>query len=128
MLSNRQYLDRCNKLTDLGIRPSFEVGEVVARGFADLGYEEFMILPGPKTLSLMTGAIVRISEEEKGHLFLVPDIQQLVNLIEGKGIAVQSINYIDHRSWEVTCEIAGKSELFKDRELNKALIEAFLKA
>ena len=48
MLRTRSFLTLCIQASQLGLAPRFEVGEIVGRGFADLGEELFQIMPGRK--------------------------------------------------------------------------------
>jgi hypothetical protein len=73
--NSNSFLSLCEKLQ---LSPSFALHEVVARGFADVGYESFAVLPGRRLLSLFTGKITPLQEQEAEFFFLVPDVEHLL--------------------------------------------------
>jgi len=87
MWNDRSYLELLGKLADRGYLREFECGDVVGRGFADVGYEEFVVLPDAKLCSLCTGQVVDLPESGRDQVsasryhFLVPTLQQLGDII-----------------------------------------------
>jgi hypothetical protein len=87
MWNDRRYLEILGKLADRGYFREFECGDVVGRGFADVGYEEFVVLPDARLCSLYTGQVVNLPPSDGNHgnasryHFLVPTLQQLGDII-----------------------------------------------
>ena len=93
------FLAKCAALKDAGYKRELEPGVIVARGFADLGYEVFSVLPCDKLLSLFTGKITPLAADERQHLFLVPDADGLVQFIQVRCGYEIDCHTIDGRSW-----------------------------
>lgn len=127
ILNDRPYLELCQELSQIGIKPKFDVGETVARGFADLGFEEFCILPGPRLLSLLAGTLTPLPTEEKERFFLVPTAEQLINLIDVAGGDIQTLNFLDRRSWILLFSIDGAEDEVEDTDLKAALLKGLIK-
>lgn len=87
------------QLKDVGLSARFEPGDVVLRGFADLGYEEFQVLPNQRLLSLTAGTISTIDPQHHEHFLWVPSVDEVVEIIEKKGIAINALHRIDGRQW-----------------------------
>ena len=79
MVSSRRALEKCQKLKELGYTCLFEAGRVIARGFADLGFEEFALLTSSKMVSLYSGQSSVLVDDHKMHFFNVPTCDELVN-------------------------------------------------
>ncbi len=116
----------CNELKTWGVLPRFEPGHVVARGFADLGYEEFQVLPGPKILSLTAGTIKPLPEEHIHHFFWLPSVDESIQLLEQSGAEPLSCQRVDRRRWVATTTHRGTSILFEARSLYEALLQLLL--
>jgi hypothetical protein len=99
-LSNA-FLAKCAALKQAGYEAELSHA-LVARGFADLGYEAFSVLPGDKLLSLFTGKITPITMDEFQHLFLVPAADDLIQFIQRNCGYEINCHTIDGRSWHVT--------------------------
>ena len=134
MLEKNSYLDLCHKLYIQGCRYKIEEGAHIARGFADLGYEEFLILPGQKLLSLFTGVINNFPEDDRHSFFLVPSTKDLSNSIVQAGYVFISTMFEDQRDWSVivqhcqTCKVIKKSARVFEEALLLILLEVFGKA
>lgn len=102
MLISPEQFQLAQELRDLGLTTRFEVGDVVARGFADLGYEEFQVLPGSKVLSLTAGTITAIDAEQRSHFIWLPTIDEVVALLERLSILLAEVNRYESRSWTLT--------------------------
>ncbi len=72
-----QNLKRAQKLFRSGIIFEIVPGVKVAREFADIGFEEFCVLPAQKIVSLFTGAKSELPEDYLDHFFVVPSVQEL---------------------------------------------------
>lgn len=84
--TSKQILERLSQLHAAGFFMKFEAGDKVARGFADLGFEEFFVLPGNRLSSTFTGEISQLKEGDEKHLFLIPDIDQVIAEAERVGL------------------------------------------
>ena len=125
MWFTRDQFALCNELRIWGLEPRFEPGDVVARGFADLGYEEFQVLPGPSLLSLTAGTVTRLPEDHQGHFFWIPSVDECITLLESKSATVYQLNRIDCREWMLGLNCSDGSELSVSGE---SLHEVALKA
>lgn len=126
LLLSPTRLKKCQRLKELGISSHFEVGECLARGFADLGFEQFIVLPASKLLSLLTGSITPLNDSDREHLFLVPDVEQLTQLILEKGGDLRFAEYIDRRTWKIEILSNGTTIQKEDRLLWSALIDSLI--
>ncbi|MCB0310453.1 MAG: hypothetical protein KDD42_04420 [Bdellovibrionales bacterium] len=115
-LSNAR-LERCATLKSLGLSLPCEVGSIVARGFADLGYEAFRVLPGEKLISLFTGKISSSSVTHDRELFVVPDVDLLVQEILRRGFSIESLRFVDQHSWQLRLRPSDSDMLICVEEL-----------
>jgi hypothetical protein len=100
-LQNEQLLS-CERLRDLGFPQVFEAGSHIGRGFADLGYEQFVLLPNQQIMSLFTGHKNNFPEEQRNFFFLIPDINDLVNYLEENGWECEMLECDDGVTWTAT--------------------------
>jgi hypothetical protein len=115
-----------NELKTWGLQPRFEVGDVVARGFADLGFEEFQVLPGAKLLSLTAGTSSPLPEDHTHHFFWVPSVDECIELLEQLGATAISCNRVDARQWLVEATVAETVQSSAQRSLHHALLAVLL--
>ena len=94
----------CTTLHERGLEPRFEVGDIVARGFADLGFEEFQVLPGPSLLSLTAGTVKPLPEDHRHHFFWIPSVDETVAIIEVRGAMIRECVRVDCREWQIRVE------------------------
>ncbi len=99
MWLNRAELDSFQSLCDLGLVPSFEIGTRVGRGFADVGYEEYCVLPGNRLQSLLTGTIAPLVDSDKGKLFAILSPDEILAQIVMRGFDVLSLSCPKQRDW-----------------------------
>jgi hypothetical protein len=143
MWNDRKYLERLGMLADRGYLREFEAGDVVGRGFADVGYEEFVVLPNARLCSLYTGQVVDLPRSDGQQAsapnfhFLIPTLQQLGDIICRAGFENIKIETELGAFWRASCEDgrvsgadkstieAGSGEWCKTPE--EALLSAFLK-
>lgn len=118
----------CNELQAWGILPTFEVGQIVARGFADIGSEEFLVLPGEKLLSLTAGTVKPIPEDHKEFFYWIPSEDECARQIDLLGVSKLSVERELARKWVVTCEIEGEVVQTSDRVLRLAMVQMLLEA
>ena len=103
MLHRKDIFEVCEQLAHQGFLKSYEVGDTVGRGFADIGFEEFTVLPNNKLVSRLTGQTSEIGERDVGHLFLVPTPDQIIALLSETDTKISSASYPDSRRWEIVC-------------------------
>jgi hypothetical protein len=124
-------LEQCDRACRGGFPLIASEGALVGRGFADIGYELYVVLPGHTLLSLMTGSKTPFREEEHPHFFSVPTVDQVVHEIERSGSTLLRCERIDGgRAWEVIIapEGATKSEQYqiaRGEELLTCLLEFY---
>lgn len=119
----------CNTLRLRGLEPRFEVGDVVARGFADLGFEEFQVLPGPRILSLTAGTAKPLPDDHRQHFFWIPSVDESVELLEARGVTIEACTREDHRTWTIKASRqTGTSIEVAARSLHEALLQALVEA
>ena len=106
MLSPNSFLEKCHRLSSAGYRPPFVPGMRVARGFADLGFEEYFILSGSRVVSLFTGEVGPLSNEDKEHFFHVPSADEVLEELVGLGFTVTDAKHEGGREWRVTATSA----------------------
>jgi hypothetical protein len=116
----------CNELQAWGIHPTFEVGQMVARGFADVGSEEFLVLPGEKLLSLTAGTIKPLPEDHREFFYWIPSEDECAKQIDLLGIAKISVSRELARKWVVTCEVEGETVETSDKFLQMAMVQMLL--
>ncbi len=86
---------------------SFSAGDVVVRGFGDLGYEEFLCLPNGFLVSLFTGERSKVPESTSGkgaHLFKVPEWDELLEFLFHRGVVVSGFTRQASNRWSVELE------------------------
>ena len=130
MLSPRRFLERCRTLLDDGFRFTPALGMTIARGFADLGFEEFSVLNTGRIVSLLTGDRSELPSDYREHFFLVPTCDQLVALITDSGSDIVECRYVEQRAWQIIMRAEkGVSEIVAGgNDLQSALLEAFIVA
>jgi hypothetical protein len=102
LIFENTFLQKCEAASRAGFPLYDEVGSLVGRGFADVGYEIFAVLPSGQLLSLLTGQTSRIlSEEERAHFFSVPDVDTLIEFLEERACTVESFTRHDSREWHI---------------------------
>lgn len=122
MWFSREQFRVCNELKTWGLQPRFEVGDVVARGFADLGFEEFQVLPGDKVLSLTAGTVSPLPHDHIHHFFWVPSVDECVDLLEKAGAQCLTSERIDQREWRVQAQVADTISTATRESLHLALL------
>jgi len=128
MWFTRKQFEICNELRMWGLEPRFEPGDVVARGFADLGFEEFQVLPGEKLLSLTAGTSTALPADHQGHFFWIPSIDECVDLLEKLGVRCVGCQRLDGREWSVQSNLCGDTEVQTGSDLHTAFLRTLLMA
>ncbi|MCB0335015.1 MAG: hypothetical protein KDD62_01875 [Bdellovibrionales bacterium] len=120
------YLKKCESLAREASLFAPRVGSVVARGFADLGCEEFLVLPNEGLLSLYSGQVNKSMALGDPQLFVVPDIQQMQEALRELQFDLETLNFVDQRFWELRLKPAHGNELVTCQ--HERLEEVFLDA
>lgn len=125
MLHSNSFLKECEKLKEKGFSVDFKPGQQIARGFADLGYELFCLLPNNKTTSLFTGEKADFSEDHKEFFFVVPTKDELIEGIQRKGFEIKLLSYVDQREWKIIVE-KDEEKSFADKDLHFLLVKTLI--
>ena len=126
--SDKAKLQACEKLKLAGIKFPMVPGTQVARGFADLGYEEFIIIAEGQIVSLLTGVRGEIPAEHARHFFVIPDIDQICEAFAVRGWALERADFIEQRYWRIRARSrADALHEVEDRSLSVALVLLLLK-
>ena len=129
MWFTRDHFALCNRLRALGLEPRFEVGDVVARGFADLGFEEFQVLPGPRILSLTAGTVKPLPDDHREHFFWIPSVDESIELLEVRGVTLDECVREDGRSWRIRARCLSGSQVdVRAQSLHEATLMALVAA
>lgn len=128
MWFTREQFKLGSELRTWGLEPRFEPGDIVARGFADLGHEEFQVLPGPKLLSLTAGTTTPVPDGHTQHFFWIPSADECVALLEKRGVACLKCERVDGREWLVQAQCCGEIEAHRAASLHAALLTTLLAA
>lgn len=117
-----ELLSLCEKLKHCGRQGRFRPGTRIARGFADVGFEEFVLLPNGKSMSLFAGTQAEFLEEHRGFFFEVPTIADLLSELELRGEKVVAVEYVNQRNWRVRTS----NQLAECRDLQEALVRCLI--
>ena len=120
MWSNPRFLKLCEALKTKRGEVPLQDGMKVARGFADLGYEEFLLLPGGKLLSLYSGQVTPFPEQHANFFFEVPAADEISDRIVRELWDIQSLTFEDQRSWKARLKHSKTGE---SREFTAPTIE-----
>jgi hypothetical protein len=102
---DRDYLDSLQALANSGYLKEFSPGDTVARGFADIGYEEFLVLPNSALCSKLTGEVSPLNDSNEKFFFLVPCLAQLADVACRSGLAEIRLETELGSRWEASlCE------------------------
>ena len=99
--SSPQFLKKCEQLKRQGALLPFEVGARVARGFADLGYEEFVLISAQTIVSLFSGKPTPLPADHAQFFFVVPNSDQMVQYLSVAGYDFTAVVFEEQRRWRV---------------------------
>ena len=122
MWFSREQFTLCSEAKQWGLEPRFEPGDIVARGFADLGFEEFQVLPSSKLLSLTAGTVSSLPGDDSHHFFWIPSVDEIVEILERRGVPCVSCRRVDQREWFVEAQCGDELEAHQDGSLHQALL------
>ena len=110
MLSTPEFLSQCYELWKLGFSFTLVPGHRIARGFADVGYEEYSVLNDHQAVSLFAGNTIVLDEFYLNYYFFIPTADQIFNELYSKGWDVEKLIWKNQRTWELTVHLASESE------------------
>src|SRR5262245_29707637 len=99
MLHTRSYLDLCHGLLKRGHSFQLKPGLRIARGFADVGYEEYSVLSGFTIVSLHSGQSSTLPPDYERFHFPVYSADELSVLLYERHCDIDAIRYDDQRTW-----------------------------
>lgn len=126
MLHPRQFIERSQELLRRNFNYEVKVGMTLARGFADLGHEEFSVLNNDKILSLFTGDISSLPQNYKEHFFPLFSCDELIVELFRNGAEVRNLKSVDRRTWELTVQTEGGIQEYTGKRLQDVLLEALV--
>ena len=118
--SSKEFLQICQDLSELGYKPELNAGGRIARGFADLGFEEYLYLPPDKLVSLFTGDKSTLPEEHRDFFFVIPTVDMMVSVALEHGAEILSIDHVEQREWNVLGTINQEPHNETDKDINVA--------
>jgi hypothetical protein len=126
MIASTRYLQLCRELKAAGWSPEFEPGTRLCRGYADLGFEEFLLLPNNRLVSLVNGSASKFPEAHRAHFYAIPSADALVHEIRRRGFDITSIDFADQRSFRIRAERSGLAVGAESRSFEEALAQTLL--
>lgn len=126
---SNSLLRRFEELKASGCALELREGQCIGRGFADLGYEVFHLLPGEKLLSLYTGSVSRLEPGQRAHFFAVPDCDALVRALDERQFEIEKVEHVKRREWRLVVRSKGLAFAVPAAPtLQEALLEALFLA
>lgn len=127
--SDRGVLDRCFELQKYEEVFHLFPGAHVARGFADIGYEEFCFLPNEQLVSLFTGSVTELRAEERRFFFVVPSVDMVRDELDRRGWDIVRLESPERRGWilEARHEGSGRGVEVQGVTLLETALEALMK-
>ena len=123
MWSSNSFLKACERLKNAGFPFVPEQGLRIGRGYADLGYEEFLLLQDRTMLSLFSGKTSELPEGHENFFFVIPSPDEIVHNLATRGASIESISFHQQRIWKVI--VGGSREIsVEGRTLHEALLSA----
>jgi hypothetical protein len=106
-----------------GYQPKFQEGMLIGRGFADLGYEAFLLLPGKKILSLFTAQVTPFPEEHRHFFFVIPSVDDVMAEMRARFFGVSIV--LDETTGSLLVSATKQNQCLE--ESGKSPAEAILK-
>jgi hypothetical protein len=103
------------------------LGGRVARGFADLGVEEFILAPQNWLISTMTGerSFFKLADSS---FFRLPSADEIVECLVRKGVTDITLKFRDEREWDVHCKIGEAYYYAVSSDIEEALLALLAKS
>jgi hypothetical protein len=123
MLHSKEELSLFHKLLKFELVKSLVPGSRIGRGFADVGFEEYLVISDSKVISLNTLKTSEIPNERLSNFhFPIYSVDKISELIYQLGWDIKNCSFVDQREWFV--EIVNKNKQFSFS--NKSLLMTFL--
>jgi hypothetical protein len=128
MWSHPNFLRLCEELGRTDPERALSPGTKIARGFADLGYEEFLLLNGNKLLALYSGQVTQFPDEHRRFFFEVPTPDDIVSRITALNWDILTLEFIEQRSWRICMkhQPSGRTSESSGDTIEEALTIALL--
>jgi hypothetical protein len=120
-------LKQCEQLSRAGYNPEFSQGMRVARGYADLGYEEFVLIKSRTLLSLFNGKTSEMPEGHEKFFFHIPSADELVIEIRKRGWDLVASEFYEQRTWKITAACGGDSLIGEGKSFYEAILQLYAK-
>jgi hypothetical protein len=120
-LSN-SLLKSMEQLKELGVEVDLSQGAHVGRGFADLGYEQFVMIADRVTVSLFNGKRGEIPAGHERFFFRVLSVPECLELLAARGWLAQCIERQDGREFSVVCRRESAEVTGSGRDLLELLV------
>ncbi len=131
MASLPSKLRRAEALHRLGVSFPFDVGTCVARGFADLGAEEFLLTGSGSIVSVFTGESSTLPPDYEKHFFRIPSVDELIDELDRRQIVVKQLTFIEQREWQGTFSGVEWAQSLSDlrfRSMEELLMEVLIQS
>lgn len=103
MWATKQFLALSKQLFDAGLRFDLRPGAALARGFADMGEEEFILLPGRKLLSSYTGKLSTLEAEAEKFFYVLPTVSEMTDKLQRLNYDIDGLVFAEQREWRLQC-------------------------
>lgn len=102
MSLTKKQIAACHRLYRCGALTQFGPGDMIARGFADVGFEEFFVSYDGTLLSVPAGDRSNLDEGERHAFFLLPTVDDIIGEIYALGGVVERIEKLpEPLGWRV---------------------------
>lgn len=123
-----ELLEKTEELKRRGISWPLEPGAMVARGYADVGYESFVLLPNRRLVSLFTAQSSELLQDHQQFFFVVPNLAMILDRLSRLGVSLVKTDYVLQKEWRVLAQNEKGRALgeFCGRSLDELLLEVLL--
>jgi hypothetical protein len=125
-LSNA-LLKKFQTIKELGLDLPRAAGTQVGRGFADLGFEQFLLTSETAMVSLFNGATSQLPPGHEKFFFWIPSIDELTQRIIESSWTIDSLAHLDGRKWVLKLR-SEKGVVVESihRDLYELFVDAYL--
>ena len=127
MLSTPDFLDSCYLLWKAGFKYELKPGNRIARGFADIGSEEYSVINQHQAVSLLTGKVIELDEFYLNYYFFVPTVDQCVAEVYQRGFDIKTCEFINQRTWTICLTKDQEVITSESRSLSSCLVDLLKK-
>jgi len=127
MWTKSPLLKKFEKLKELGFPLIREAGTKISRGYADLGYEEFLLLNEDQMISLFSGKVSSLPSDHHQYFFTVLSIDDMTEVLVRAGADIVSLQYVDQRKWSLTLSKNKVESIHGGNSLEEVFTTALLK-